>query len=192
MLDYEKELRDAFDATRGRLTVPAVWEGYPGAAFGGFVAGAVLTAASTRTVHPRPLSLFSRYHRPVPLDRAVALTLASERTGRSVETITAKLVHDDRLLASFSVAFGRDGEAPLGSQAVAPMAPLVRPRPVWQLLQEIGVDPPPLMRRVGFRGEPDGIPAQYVGFGENETLQPVRPDLGLLTPIELALRMKFS
>lgn len=40
--------------------------------------------------------------------------------------------------------------------------------------------------------EPDGIPAEYVGFGENETLQPVRPDLGLLSPKQLALRMKFS
>lgn len=160
MLDYARELRGAFDRERGCLTVPADWEGYPGAAFGGFVAAAVLTAAADRTAQPRPLSLFARYYRPVPLEWAVALTLAPERTGRSVETLTAKLMDADRLLASFSLAFGRDGEAPLDSQAAAPMGPLVRPRPVWQLLEESGLEVPRLMRRVGFRGEPDGIPAR--------------------------------
>ncbi len=39
---------------------------------------------------------------------------------------------------------------------------------------------------------PEGIPPQYADFGPAETLPAMRPDLGLLTPKELALRMKFS
>ena len=112
-LDYEKELREVFDPRVEKLTVPAEWEGFPGAAFGGFVAAAVLVAAAARTEHPRPLSLFARFFRPVPVGRPVGLSLASERSGRSVETLTARLTDDERPLASFSVAFGRDGEAPV-------------------------------------------------------------------------------
>ncbi len=152
-LDYEAELRGAVDAQSGSLTVPEAWEGFPGTAFGGFLAGAVLIAASARTEHPRPLSLFSRYYRPAPLGRALGIELEPERKGRSLDSFAARLVDGDRLLSTFSVAFGRNGEAPLSSQAVPAAPPLVRPRPVWQHLEEIGVVPGRLMRRVGFRTE---------------------------------------
>ena len=64
MVDFGKELRGAIDASGGELTVPGIWEGFPGMSFGGFVAGAVLVAAAARSQHPRPLSLFGRFYRP--------------------------------------------------------------------------------------------------------------------------------
>jgi acyl-CoA thioesterase len=157
-VDYEGELRDAVDAACGSLTVPADWEGFPGRAFGGFLAGAVLVAASSRTEHPRPLSLFSRYYRPAPVGRAIGLALTPERKGRSVDTFAAKLSDGDRLLSTFSIAFGRDGEAPLSSQALAPAPAVVQPRPVWQHLEELGIEPGPLMRRVGYRAQTGALP----------------------------------
>ena len=164
-LDYEAELRGAVDADGGCLTVPGAWEGFPGRAFGGFLAGAVLVAASARTEHPRPLSLFSRYYRPSPVGRAIAIELTAERKGRSLDTFAARLVDGDRLLSTFSVAFGRDGEVPLASQALPTVAPLVRPRPVWQHLEEIGVEPGGMMRRVGFRAETEAVPPEEAAAG---------------------------
>ncbi len=38
----------------------------------------------------------------------------------------------------------------------------------------------------------EGIPPVYAGVRNGETLQPVHEDLGLLSPKQLALRMKFS
>ena len=98
-LDYERELREAFEPTTEEFTVPTEWEGFPGIAFGGFVAGAVLVAAAARSEKPRPLSFFSRFYRPVPIGRPVKLSLASERSGRTVETLTARLDDGERLLA---------------------------------------------------------------------------------------------
>ena len=46
----------------------------------------------------------------------------------NLDTFAARLVDGERLLSTFSVAFGRDGEAPLSSQALATLPPLVRPR----------------------------------------------------------------
>ena len=43
------------------------------------------------------------------------------------------------------------------------MPPIVRPRPVWQLLEEMGMEPTRLMRRVGFRGETGENPALEAG-----------------------------
>ena len=166
-LDFEAELRGAVDADNGSLTVPEAWEGFPGRAFGGFLAGAVLVAASVRTEHPRPLSLFSRYYRPSPVGRAVGIELAAERRGRNLDTFAARLVDGDRLLSTFSVAFGPDGEAPLCSQALATLPPLVRPRPVWQHLEEIGVEPGRLMRRVGYRAETEAVPPEEAAAGWN-------------------------
>ncbi len=159
-LDYEAELRGAVDADGASLIVPETWEGFPGRAFGGFLAGAVLVAASARTEHPRPLSLFSRYYRPSPVGRALGIELVAERRGRSVDTFAARLVDGDRLLSTFSVAFGADGEAPFSSQALATLPPLVRPRAVWQHLEEIGVEPGQLMRRVGYRAETEAMPPE--------------------------------
>ncbi len=39
---------------------------------------------------------------------------------------------------------------------------------------------------------PEGIPPQYADFGPAETVPAMHQDLGLLSPKELALRMKFS
>jgi len=39
---------------------------------------------------------------------------------------------------------------------------------------------------------PEGIPPQYADLGPPEALPAMHSDLGLLTPKELALRMKFS
>jgi acyl-CoA thioesterase len=164
-LDYEAELRGAVDLEGGWLTVPAAWEGFPGRAFGGFLAGAVLVAASARSAHPRPLSLFSRYYRPAPVGNAMTLEMAPERTGRSLETLTARLVEGDRLLSTFSVAFGRDGEAPLSSQALPAMPAIARPRPIWQHLEERGLEPGRLMRRVGYRGETEPVPREDAAAG---------------------------
>ncbi len=164
-LDYEAELRGAVDVDGASLTVPETWEGFPGRAFGGFLAGAVLVAASARTEHPRPLSLFSRYYRPSPVGRALGIELVAERRGRSVDTFAARLVDGDRLLSTFSVAFGADGEAPLSSQALATLAPLVRPQAVWQHLEEIGIEPGHLMRRVGYRTEIEAIPPEEAAAG---------------------------
>ena len=155
-LDYEQELREAFEPTTEEFTVPTEWEGFPGIAFGGFVAGAVLVAAAARSEKPRPLSFFSRFYRPVPIGRPVKLSLASERSGRTVETLTARLNDGERLLATFSAAYGRDGDATLTAQSVKPMSPLARPQPIWQHLESIGLEPSNMMRRVGFRGETDG------------------------------------
>lgn len=131
-LDFEAELRGAVDVDNGSLTVPEAWEGFPGRAFGGFLAGAVLVAASARTEHPRPLSLFSRFYRPSPVGLAVRIELLAEQRGNNLDTFTARLVDGDRLLATFSVAFGRDGDGLLSSQALVPPPPLVQPQPVWQ------------------------------------------------------------
>ena len=108
------------------------------------------------------MSLFSRYYRPSPVGRAVGIELAAERRGRNRDTFTARLIDGDRLLSTFSVAFGRDGEATLSSQALATVPPLVRPRPVWQHLEEIGVEPNLLMRRVGYRAETEAVPPEEV------------------------------
>ncbi len=166
-LDFEAELRGAVNADNGSLTVPEAWEGFPGRAFGGFLAGAVLVAASARTEHPRPLSLFSRYYRPSPVGRAVRIELAAERRGNNLDTFAARLFDGDRLLSTFSVAFGRDGEAPLSSQALVPPPPLVRPQPVWQYCEEIGVKPERLMRRVGYRAETEAVPPEEAAAGWN-------------------------
>jgi len=40
--------------------------------------------------------------------------------------------------------------------------------------------------------EPDGIPSEHAPVRTSEEVQPVHPDMGVLTPKELALRMKFS
>jgi len=164
-LDYAAELRAAVDVERGSLTVPEAWEGFPGSAFGGFLAAAVLVAAAGRTRHPRPLSLFSRYYRPSPLGRPLGIELAAERQGRNLDSFTARLVDDERLLASFSLAFGRDGEAPLACQALPRVPPLVRPRPVWQHIEERGRVVPRMMRRVGFRSEIEGLPPEEAAAG---------------------------
>ena len=153
-IDYERELRAAVDTANERLTVPAEWEGFPGIAFGGFLAGAVLVAAAGRTGQARPLSIFSRFHRPVSLGKALGLDVVHERRGRNVEILGARVSDDeDRVLASFSMAFGRDVEGPLAAQSLPPMPALVRPRPVWEHLVSNGEEPSPLMRRTGFRGE---------------------------------------
>lgn len=67
--------------------------------------------------------------------------------------MAATLLDGDRELARFTAAFGRDGESPLRSQAVPSMIPLRQPRPVWRLVEELGLEPPPIMRRVGYRTE---------------------------------------
>ncbi len=120
-------------------------------AFGAFVGAAVLAVAASETEQPRPLSFFARFHRPVPIGKAVKLAVHAERRGRSVDVLEVTLLDDDRRLAHFTVAFGRDGESPLRSQAVLPMAPLREPTPVWRYTEEIGLDPPLIMRRVGYR-----------------------------------------
>jgi len=153
VIDYEDDFREALEG--GALTVPARWEGFPGQAFGGFIAGAVLMAVSAETEQPRPLSLFARYHRPVPIEERVALSIHADRRGRSIDTFSARLHVADRDLASFSIAFGHDGGAPLESQAT-PAAPRLRePRALADHLLEIGMEPAPIMRRTRFRGEPD-------------------------------------
>jgi len=159
-VDYETELRGAVDAAGDSMIVPEVWEGFPGTAFGGFLAGAVLVAAAGQTEHRRPLSLLSRYHRPAPVGRAIGLELAPERKGRTVDTFTAKLSDGERLLSTFSIAFGSDGEAPLASQALPPARALRGPRPLWQHLDDIGVESGPLMRRLGYRGETGEPPSE--------------------------------
>lgn len=150
-IDYEDEIRRAVDG--GRLTVTPAWEGFPGQAFGGFAAAAVLVAAAMQTDKPRPLSFSSRFQRPIPVGRAVALSLSPERRGRSVETLTAALIDGDRELARFTACFGREGESPLRAQAVPPMPPVRQPAPIWRSLAEVGIEPPGIMRRVGYRGE---------------------------------------
>jgi hypothetical protein len=152
MNDYGEEIRRAVDGDR--LHVPQEWEGFPGQAFGGFAAAAVLVAAASKTEKPRPLSLSARFKRPIPVEKPVAVALRAERRGRSVDTMAAKLLDGDRELASFTAVFGRGGESPLRSQAVPVMTPLRQPAPVWRFLDEVGIEPPPIMRRVGYRGEP--------------------------------------
>ncbi len=152
-IDYGDEIREAIAEDGDSLTVAPEWEGFPGQAFGGFAAAAVLVAASSRTDKPRPLSLFARFQRPIPLGRAVTLDLQTERSGRSVDTLAGTLRDGDRDLARFTAAFGIDGEAPLQSQAVPPMPPLRQPTPVASFIEAAGFEAPPLMRRVGYRGE---------------------------------------
>lgn len=151
-IDFGDEIESA--VSEDRLTISRDWEGFPGQAFGGFAAAAVLAAASHETEKPRPLSLFARFGRPIPVGKPVSLTLESERRGRSVDTIAATLRAGDRELARFTASFGIDGEAPLRGQAVPPMTPLREPTPVWRFLEAVGLEPPPIMRRVGYRGEP--------------------------------------
>lgn len=150
-LDYDAELREAVRA-EGRLTVPEAWEGFPGAAFGGFLAGAVLVAASARTDHSLPLSLFTRFHRPAPVARTLGLVFEIERRGRSLDTLTARLVDGDRLLSTYSVAFGSETEVPLASQVLPKMPVMEGARPVWRHLEELGREAPRMMRRLGYRG----------------------------------------
>ncbi|MGE4650029.1 MAG: acyl-CoA thioesterase domain-containing protein [Myxococcota bacterium] len=164
-LDYEAELRGAVDAASGSLTVPEVWEGFPGRAFGGFLAAAVLVAASEQSEKARPLSLSSRYYRPAPVGQALTLALAEERRGRSVDTLTARLSDGDSLLSTFSLAFGREGDAPFNAQAVPAVAPLVLHRPVWQHLAEIGIEAGALTRRLGYRAETGELPAEELAAG---------------------------
>ena len=164
-LDYEAELRGAVDTASGTLTVPELWAGFPGRAFGGFLAAAVLVAASEQTRQARPLSLFSRYYRPAPVGQPLALALAEERRGRNVDTLAARLSDGDRLLSTFSVAFGRDGDAPFDAQAVPTVAPLGLHRPVWQHLEEIGIEAGALMRRLGYRAETGELPAEELAAG---------------------------
>ena len=164
-LDYGAELRGAVDAASGRLTVPELWEGFPGRAFGGFLAAAVLVAASEQTRQARPLSLFSRYYRPAPVGQPLALALAEERRGRNVDTLTARLSDGDRLLSTFSVAFGCDGDAEFTAQAIPPVAPVVQPRPVWEHLEAMGIEAGALMRRLGYRAETEKLPAEELAAG---------------------------
>jgi len=114
----------------------------------------VLVAGAQHTAQPRPLSLFLRYHRPVPVRNAVALRIDVERRGRGVDVLRGELGDPARPLASFSMAFARDvANGPLESQAVPLMPALTAPRPVWQFLRDAGVEPPKVMRRIGFRAE---------------------------------------
>ncbi len=107
-----------------------------------------------QTEKPRPLSFFARFQRPIPIGKAVTLALHAERCGRSVDTLAAVLLDGDRELARFSAAFGREAEGPLRGQGVPAMTPLRQPTPIWRFLEEVGIEPAPLMRRVGYRGEP--------------------------------------
>ncbi|MDG2304173.1 MAG: thioesterase family protein [Candidatus Binatia bacterium] len=100
MIDFEAELREAFDPTAGTLTVSDVWEGFPATAFGGFVAAASLVAVSGAAEHPRPLSFSTRFHRPVPAGRAVKVEIEPERLGRLVDALTAPVQSDGKLLAA--------------------------------------------------------------------------------------------
>ncbi len=165
LLDQEAELRAAFDPGAKSLTISPDWEGFPGAAFGGFLAAAVLVAVSRQASHPRPLRLFSRYYRPAPIGRALDLEVRPERRGRTLEAFAVRLADGERLLSTYSVAFGRDGEAPLASQALPAIPPLVQPRPVWQHIEERGRRAPQMMRRVGFRGETQGAPPDEAAAG---------------------------
>jgi hypothetical protein len=151
-IDYEDEIRRAVDGDW--LTVAHEWEGFPGQAFGGFAAAAVLAASAAQTEKPRPLSFSARFQRPIPVGRPVRLALHAERRGRSIDTLAATLLDGDRELARFNASFGREGDAPLQSQAVSSMTPIRQPTAVWRFLEEAGIEPPPLMRRVGYRGEP--------------------------------------
>ena len=100
VIDFEAELREAFDPNAGTLTVSDVWEGFPATAFGGFVAAARLVAASGTSEHPRPLSFCTRFHRPVPVGRAVKVEIERERRGRLVDALTVQLQSDGKLLAA--------------------------------------------------------------------------------------------
>lgn len=115
----------------------------------------MLVAGAAHTEQRRPLSLFIRYHRPVPIRDAVALRIEAERRGRGVDVLRGEIGDAARPLASFSLAFARDAPdgGPLRSQDVPPMAPLSAPQPVWQLVAERGGEPATVMRRVGFLGE---------------------------------------
>jgi acyl-CoA thioesterase len=153
-IDYEREIRRAIEG--GQLTISDEWEGFPGRAFGGFAAAAVLAAAALETEQPRPLSIFARFHRPIPIRKAVNLAVQTQRRGQLVDVLEATLHDGDCTLAHFTLAFGRDGESPLRSQAIRPITPLRELTPAWRLVEGIGLDPPLLMRRVGYRiGAPD-------------------------------------
>jgi Acyl-CoA thioesterase N-terminal domain len=67
----------------------------------------VLAAAASQTEKPRPLSLFARFQRPIPVGKAVTLALQAERRGRLVDQIAATLLDGDRELARLTAAFGR-------------------------------------------------------------------------------------
>lgn len=161
MLDFEAELKGALDNDGKRLTIPEEWEGFPGRAFGGFVAGASLVAAAGEAAHPRPLSFFARYHRPVPTGRPVDLEITHERTGRMVDALNVRVLAEGKLLCAMSTLFGLHGEAPLDKQGIRAMPPLRSPAPVWKFLEEQGIETAPLMRRVGFRGESEPPPDDY-------------------------------
>jgi len=153
-IDYESEILGAIEGDR--LTVPQEWEGFPGQAFGGFAAAAVLAAAAKQSDKPRPLSFSARFQRPIPIEKAVTLALHAERRGRSIDTMTATLLDGERELAHFSASFGRESDAPLRAQAVPVMTPLREPTPIWRFLEEEGIEPSPIMRRIGYRGEAIG------------------------------------
>lgn len=156
MIDYETDFHEALGA--GSLSVPNRWEGFPERAFGGFLTGAALVAAAGETEHPRPLSVAARYHRPVPVETPVALEVREGKRGRSLDTLDVKLRAGERDLASATVVFGREGDAPMAGQAVPPIRAMSEPRAVADLLEEQGLFVPPLMRRLRFRGEPGPPP----------------------------------
>jgi acyl-CoA thioesterase len=124
----------------------------------------VLVAGAAQTEHSRPLSLFTRFHRVVPARRSVGLRIEPERRGRGTDVLRAELADDDRLLASFSMTFARDAVGPLEHQAVPPLRPLVQPRPVWAFLEDLGIEPPRIMRRIGFHGEAADVPVHDDGW----------------------------
>jgi len=130
------------------------------------VAAAALVAGARHSAQRRPLSLFVRYHRPVPVRDAVELRIVPERRGRGVDVLRGQVGDDVRPLATFSMAFARDlaDSGPLERQAVPPMAPLTAPRPVWEGVRAQGAEPPPVMRRIGFRGESPDLPLPADGW----------------------------
>jgi len=95
-IDYEEELREAIEASGRSLTVPELWAGIPGRAFGGFLAGAVLVGASEQTGKTRRLSPTSRDYRPAPVGQPLALAFAEERRGRGGDTMTARISDGDK------------------------------------------------------------------------------------------------
>ena len=158
MIDLEAEIKAALDANARTLTVPSDWEGFPGTAFGGFVAAASLVAGAREAAYPRPLSLSARYHRPVPTGKGIDVAVTHERTGRRVDALTVTLTNEGKLCTAISMLFGEHGSAPLDKQGVPPMSPLRNPAPVSSFLEASGFEPPTLMRRVGFRGESEPPP----------------------------------
>jgi len=154
-MDYEREIRGALEGDG--LVVPDAWVGYASQEFGGFADAAILVAAASATEQPRPLSFFARFHQPIPTRKPLTVSLRVDRRGRTFDVVAATLLDDDRQLAQFTVSFGRESESPLRSQAVVPMAPLGEAAPVWRMVEDAGLEPPLLMRRVGYRMATDDV-----------------------------------